>query len=101
MTNLRARLADALADHASTEDGCFCGKDDHLAYDYWARHVADVLLSLPGIAIVDAEDLWDAQQYVQDWRDSDNCDDTPEHRRRLTQLARRLRDAANKAEENK
>jgi hypothetical protein len=52
MSDVRARLTDALLEHPSTEDGCRCG-DEHLAYDYWARHVADVLLSLPGLAIVE------------------------------------------------
>lgn len=46
---------------------------------------------------IDHEDLWDAHQCVLDWRDSDNCDDTPAHRRRLLNLANRLKRAANKA----
>ena len=44
---------------------------------------------------VDPEDLWDAGQCVLDWRASDNCDDTPEYRKRLLALAKRLRDASN------
>lgn len=54
-------------------------------------------LAKAGLAVADAEDLWDANQYIQDWRDSDTCDDTPEHRQRLTDLAQRLREASNAA----
>lgn len=41
------------------------------------------------------EDLWDAHECVLYWRDSDNCDDTPAHRKRLLDLANRLKNAAN------
>jgi hypothetical protein len=67
MSDVRARIANALAAHASGEDGCICGEDDHLAFDYWARHVADVLLSLPGIAVVELpEPEPESQQWCND-----------------------------------
>lgn len=95
MTDIRTRLADALREQLLTPEHLWDWQQvDPAMFD----DVVEALLSLRGIAIVDAEDLWDAQQCVQDWRDSDNCDDTPAHRRRLTRLARRLRDAANAAE---
>lgn len=99
---LRTRIADAITAHRPRrmlddlkheicQQGCFYDVGD------WYVHLVDALLALPGIAIVDAEDLWDAQQCVQDWRDSDNCDDTPAYRKRLSELAKRLRAAANGA----
>lgn len=60
VSDIRTRLADALADHNSICDGhttteCWCGEREpvHGNGIEWAEHVADVLLSLPGIAIVE------------------------------------------------
>lgn len=133
MSDIRTRLTDALAAELELRRG---------TVQTWGAHIADVLLSLPGIAIIelpeadggkwpvdqfawdllsddkkdnyrrwarvaieatglDCEDLWDANQFVQDWRDSDNCDDTPAYRQRLTELARRLRDTSNRIAVNR
>lgn len=59
-SELRLLLADRLVNHThSVPFGhCYCGREckrDSPAD--WARHVADVLLSMPGIAIVDANEL--------------------------------------------
>lgn len=56
MSGLRKRLIEMLQEHPTTDDGCRCGGDEHLAYHYCARHVADAVLSLPGIAIVELPD---------------------------------------------
>ncbi len=88
MSDLRAQIREALRSYEL--DWTYDNKD---LYD----ELAGVVLTLPGVAVVDPEDLWDAQQCVQDWRDSDNCDDTPEYQERLTQLAARLRHACNAA----
>jgi hypothetical protein len=50
MTDIRARLANALYEQAATFDEC----SQHYLKG-WAERSADVLLSLPGIAIVDTE----------------------------------------------
>lgn len=61
MSDIRARLTEALrqhqfweANHASIghEAHCRCGERP-LNWVYWTSHLADMLLSLPGIAIVD------------------------------------------------
>jgi hypothetical protein len=80
---------------------CWCGRRFD-TFAHHADHAASVsldALAANGYALVqlDFEDLWDAHQYVLDWRDSDTCDDTREHREHLKQLARRLRDAAEHA----
>jgi hypothetical protein len=50
MSDIRTRLADALREHASEHYCSIPPSADG------ANHVADVLLSLPGIAIVDVSD---------------------------------------------
>ena len=97
--------AEVLARHQWRVDlrGCVCDDDGLIGSDHeMAQHQLEAvaaagLVVLPKAAVVDPEDLWDAQQYVQDWRDSDTCDDTPAHRKRLNDLVRRLRDASNAA----
>lgn len=53
MSDIRIRLADALRQHSMLDDRdwqkCECGAANY------PEHVADVLLSLPGIYIVDTE----------------------------------------------
>jgi hypothetical protein len=61
MTDIRTRLADALRQHyfwwpnhssIGMQAHCQCGERPR-DWSYWADHGADVLLSLPGIAIVE------------------------------------------------
>lgn len=62
MTDLRARLADALADGLESKRGAKLSIP--LARGNVAEHLADVLLSLPGIAIVESEMLRDAAEFI-------------------------------------
>lgn len=56
VADLRARLADELEEHYPTwSNDCGCGEEIGSAR-WQAEHVADVLLALPGIAIVDIAD---------------------------------------------
>jgi hypothetical protein len=48
MSDVRSRLADAIADELEIRRG---------TVQTWGAHIADVLLSLPGIAIVEGETL--------------------------------------------
>lgn len=62
--NIRARLTYALREHSDYDDGCKCGAE--LDYDdgnSHAAHCADILLSLPGIAIVELPEgtEWESQ----------------------------------------
>lgn len=84
MSDIRARLADALREHLT----CDCGQ--------WAEdlgdtceHLAVVLLSLPGVAVVDAEMLRDAGEFIDREAGSAFSQD----------LAAALLAAANKAEQ--
>lgn len=57
--NLHRRLVGALADEWVPSTVVY-GTDEPVGFDNpidWANHVADVLLSLPDVAIVDPEDL--------------------------------------------
>lgn len=59
MTDIRTRLAEALYGGWVPSTVVY-GSDEPVGFDspwQWAKHVSDVLLSLPGIAIVDANDL--------------------------------------------
>jgi hypothetical protein len=59
MTDIRARLADALRDQWTPSTVVY-GTDEPVGFyspEDWAHHVADVLLSLPGIAIVEVLNL--------------------------------------------
>lgn len=58
VSDLRARLADTLSRHQSWDAlVCDCGWNGDDGLRAWSSHVADVLLSLPGIAIVDSQEL--------------------------------------------
>ena len=63
MTDIRIRLADALAAQLEIRRG---------TVQTWGAHIADSLLSLPGIAIVDVAVLENAER---------QCLDEYEHRR--------------------
>lgn len=69
MTDIRERLADALREHTPVDTSggseternlIFCGghqwHTEHEGWQSWVDHVADVLLSLPGIAIVQLQE---------------------------------------------
>lgn len=75
MTDIRTRLADALASELEIRRG---------TVQTWGAHIADVLLSLPGIAIIDTTKIdriaaaiagnW-PDTYAKSWP----WDDIPEH----------------------
>lgn len=86
MTDIRTRLADALRDQW-TPSTVIYGTDEPAGFNspnHWAHHVADVLLSLPGIAIIDTTKIdriaaaiagnW-PDTYAKSWP----WDDIPEH----------------------
>jgi hypothetical protein len=62
--DIRTRLADALDKHEGVEGWSFCRCSDK--QKHCAGHLADVLLSLPGIAIVE---LPAPNQFAPDWKD--------------------------------
>jgi hypothetical protein len=63
MTDLRQRLADVLGEKLTA----ICDAD----YARWADHLADVLLSLPGIAIVDLAHIDPiAEAIAKNWPDT-------------------------------
>jgi hypothetical protein len=67
MTDIRTRLADALKEHRSISrhTGVYCTCDGWKWSPQvdWFQHLADVLLSLPGIAIVELPDKSDEDGY--------------------------------------
>jgi hypothetical protein len=76
VSDIRARLADALRKH----NPAICHGQHYLEASWsqmeriWAQHVADVLLSLPGIAIVELPDreidptlLWLLRRAGDEW----------------------------------
>jgi hypothetical protein len=98
MTDIRARLADALREHpyALGQQRCLCGvpcwQDTH------REHVADVLLSLSGIAIVDTADEATIDRVGEAiWEASVEPPDIPDHRA----IARAALAAAVQAQEPK
>jgi hypothetical protein len=96
MTEIRARLEDALQEHLYEwrENGWHCAKCDVPARDtdddWSSQHVIEVLLSLPGIAIMDTEVDY---QLGDRWKTL--CSNSPEHAR---SFAAALLAAANAAE---
>ena len=110
MSELRQRLADALREHLYEwdEDHWHCAKCEIpvTGTEDWAVHVADVLLSLPGIAIVELPEPMnlsrsdstfphDIVAYPGGVMDCD-CDLKPSDARSIAAV---LLAAANKAEE--
>jgi hypothetical protein len=79
MSDVRARLGNALREHRPLrqQDKCVCGSE-FIGFD---EHRADVLLSLPGIAIVqlpapDSDGEWDGQDdHVGWWASTGRNDD--------------------------
>jgi hypothetical protein len=72
VSDLRQRLADALRQHQSWDTLiCDCGWDGDDGQNSWSSHVADVLLSLPGIAIVDVNESSTGRHSIDDDRIED------------------------------